>query len=40
MGAIDTLKFGLSIAGVFSGVLIVGFWAYFTLLGRNKKNHP
>ncbi len=37
MGAIDTLKFGLTIGGIFTGVILVAFWAYFMLLGKSRK---
>lgn len=40
MGATETLKFGLSIGAIFTGVIFVAFWIYFMLLGKNKKaNH-
>ena len=37
MGTIETIKFGLSIAAIFTGLIFVVFCAYFMLLGRNKK---
>lgn len=37
MGATETLKFGLTIGGIFTGVIFIAFWAYFMLLGKNNK---
>ncbi|HEY6839473.1 MAG TPA: hypothetical protein VI389_12070 [Geobacteraceae bacterium] len=40
MAATETLKFGLSIGAIFTGVIFIAFWAYFMLLGKNNKaNH-
>ena len=37
MGAIETLKFGLTVGAIFTGVILVAFWAYFLVLGRSGK---